>query len=324
MRALQVDSLDGPDGLHLVDLPEPSGDGQVLVDVTAAGVSFPDLLLSRGLYQMKPPPPFVPGVEVAGRVRSAPVGSDLAPGDRVAGFCMLGGFAEVVAVPEPLVWRIPGTITDEEAAGFLLNHQTALFALQRRGRLAPGETVVIHGAAGGVGTAAVQIARALGATVVAVTSSDAKAEVARRAGAHQVIDSGGPWAAELKALADGRGADLIVDPVGGDRFDESLRCLAPGGRLVVVGFTEGRIPSVAANRLLLKNIEVVGAAWGAWLGTDPGYFAEANRVLERLIAAGTLRPLVGTALPLAEGAEALRLLERREATGKVVLQVSAG
>jgi NADPH:quinone reductase len=321
MRAQRVESLDGPEGLRPADIPEPAGDGQVVIAVAAAGVSFPDVLMSRGLYQTKPPLPFVPGVEVAGTVRSAPGGSGLAAGDRVMAVTMLGGFAEVAVAPAALTCPLPPQFSMEQGAGLLLNYHTAHFALTRRARVVAGESVVVHGAAGGVGTAVIQVAKALGATVVAVTSSAAKADMARGAGADTVIDSGGDWAAEVRTLNAGRGADVIVDPVGGDRFDESLRCLAPGGRLVVVGFTEGRIPTVAANRLLLRNISIVGAAWGAWLGGDPALFPATVAALQPLIEAGRVTPPVGASYPLADAADALRLIEDRRAIGKVVLTV---
>jgi NADPH:quinone reductase len=321
MRAQRIEALDGPEGLRPADLPTPSADGQVLIDVAAAGVSFPDLLMSRGLYQMKPDLPFVPGVEVAGTVREAPAQSGFAAGDRVMAVTMLGGFAEVAAAPAALTCLLPAQFSFEQGGGFILNYHTAHFALTRRAALRPGETVVVHGAAGGVGTAAIQVARSLGAEVVAVTSSPAKAEVARGAGAQRVVDSGGDWPAELRSLNDGRGADVIVDPVGGDRFDESVRCLAPGGRLVVVGFTEGRIPTLAANRLLLRNISVVGAAWGAWLGGDPGLFAATVDALRPMIDSGAVAPVVGASFALDDAVAALRLIEERRATGKVVLTV---
>jgi NADPH:quinone reductase len=234
---------------------------------------------------------------------------------------MLGGFAEVAVAPAALTCPLPPQFSMEQGAGLLLNYHTAHFALTRRARVVAGESVVVHGAAGGVGTAVIQVAKALGATVVAVTSSAAKADMARGAGADTVIDSGGDWAAEVRTLNAGRGADVIVDPVGGDRFDESLRCLAPGGRLVVVGFTEGRIPTVAANRLLLRNISIVGAAWGAWLGGDPALFPATVAALQPLIEAGRVTPPVGASYPLADAADALRLIEDRRAIGKVVLTV---
>ena len=316
---MQVVALDGPEGLRLVDLPEPTADGQVVVDVAAAGVSFPDVLMSRGLYQVKPPLPFVPGVEVAGTVRSAPAGSGFATGDRVMAVTMVGGFAEVAVAPAAMTCALPAQFTIEQGAGFILNFHTAHFALARRAAVQAGETVVVHGAAGGVGTAVIQVARGLGAHVVGVTSTAEKAETARAAGAHQVIDTGADWPAAVRALNGGRGADVIVDPVGGDRFDESLRCLAPGGRLVVVGFTEGRIPTVAVNRLLLRNASVVGAGWGAWLGGDPGLFAETVAGLTPMIESGVVNPPVGARFPLEEAARALALIEGRQARGKVVL-----
>jgi NADPH2:quinone reductase len=321
MRVQRFETLDGPGSLVAADLPAPDGAGAVLIDVAAAGVSFPDVLMSRGLYQMKPPLPFVPGVEVAGTVREAPRGSGFSAGDRVMAVTMLGGFAEVAAASPALTCPLPSRFTPEQGAGFILNYHTAFFALTRRAALQPGETVVVHGAAGGVGTAAVQVAHSLGAEVVAVASTPEKAEFARSAGADRVVDIAGDWPAELRALRGGRGADVIVDPVGGDRFDESLRCLAPGGRLVVVGFTEGRIPSVAANRLLLRNISVVGAAWGAWLGGDPGLFAGTAAGLAPMIESGGVAPLVGAIFPLDRAADALRLIDERRATGKVVLTV---
>jgi NADPH:quinone reductase len=321
MRVQRIESLDGPESLRAADIAEPNSDGQVLIDVAAAGVSFPDVLMSRGLYQIKPPLPFVPGVEVAGAVRDAPAGSGFAAGDRVMAVTMLGGFAEVAAAAPSLTCALPPQLTFEQGAGFILNYHTAHFALARRAAVQGGETVVVHGAAGGVGTAAIQVARCLGATVVAVTSSPEKAEVARRAGAQQVVDTGGDWPADLRALNGGHGADVIVDPVGGDRFDESLRCLATGGRLLVVGFTDGRIPSVAANRLLLRNISVVGAAWGAWLGGDPGLFAATVDALRPMIDSGALAPLVRSTFALDDAVAALRLIDERRATGKVVLTV---
>jgi NADPH2:quinone reductase len=321
MRAQRIESLDGPDSLRAADIPAPDAAGQVVIKVAAAGVSFPDVLMSRGLYQMKPELPFVPGVEVAGTVREAPQSSGFSAGDRVMAVTMLGGFAEVAAAPSSLVCALPVQYSFEQGAGFILNYHTAHFALTRRAAVRAGETVVVHGGAGGVGTAAIQVARCLGADVVAVTSSPEKAEVARRAGAAEVIDTAGDWAGELRAHGGGRGVDVIVDPVGGDRFDESVRCLATGGRLVVVGFTAGRIPTVAANRLLLRNISVVGAAWGAWLGGDPGLFGATVDALQPMIESGGVATIVGATFALDDAASALRLIEERRAVGKVVLTV---
>ena len=324
MRALQLERLDGPDGLRLVDLPEPEAEGQILIDVVAAGVSFPDLLLSRGQYQMKPPLPFVPGVEVAGVVRSAPAGASVQPGQRVMAFTLLGGWADVVAAAPEMTFPIPEGWSFEAAAGTVMNYHTSHFALQRRGRLRAGETVLVHGAAGGVGTASVQVARGLGARVLAVVSGPEKAEVARRAGAEHAFLSTGDWVAEVKAATQGRGVDVVVDPVGGDAFDLSLKCLAPEGRLLVVGFAAGRIPEVKVNRLLLKNVDVVGVAWGAFLTLEPGLTQDIARALARLAEQGAVLPVVGPVFPLERAAEALRELEARRATGKVVLRLRAG
>jgi NADPH:quinone reductase len=320
MRALQVTRLEGPDGLELVDVPEPEGGDAVRIDVVAAGASFPDLLLSRGQYQIKPDPPFVPGVEVAGVVRDAPEGSGVQAGDHVMAFTF-GGFAETVLAPAAMTFPVPEGLGFDAAAGFIMNHHTAHFALHRRGRLAEGETVLVHGAAGGVGTAVVQVAKGAGARVIATASTPEKAEVARQAGADEAVLADEGWVQAVRELTGGRGADVIADPVGGDRFDASLRCLAPEGRLLVIGFTSGRIPEVAVNRLLLRNVDVVGVAWGAFLGVDPDLGRAIAEDLDRLVAAGHVRPVVGATYPLEEGAQALRDLEDRAAQGKIVLRV---
>ena len=324
MRALQLQRLEGPEGLTLVEAPEPEAGDQVLIDVVAAGVSFPDLLLTRGQYQMKPALPFVPGVEVAGVVRRAPSGATVREGDRVMAFTMFGGFAEMAVAPPELTFRVPERWSFEGAAGMVMNYHTAHFALHRRGRLKAGETVVVHGAAGGVGTATIQVARGAGARVLAVVSDERKAEVARKAGAHEVLLSTGDWVQGVREKTDGRGADLVMDPVGGDIFDRSLKCLAPEGRLLVVGFTSGRIPEVAVNRLLLRNIDVVGVAWGAFLMHDPALTPAIAKELAALADQGVVHPLVGPVYPLEQGAQALRDLEQRRATGKVVLRVRPG
>ena len=267
MRAVQIIDLTGPEtAVAEADLPEPEashmltpGSG-VVIDVHAAGVSFPEVLQTRGEYQIKPPLPFVPGSEVGGVVKSAPEGSGLAEGDRVAACCMLGAFAEVAVAPDFLTFPLPEALDFAQGAGLVLNHHTSYFSLRHRGRLSEGETVLVHGAAGGVGTATLQIAKGLGARTIAVVSSDEKERVAREAGADEVVRSDGAWKDEAKELSGG-GVDIVVDPVGGDRFTDSLRSLREGGRLVVVGFTGGSIPEVRVNRLLLNNTEVVGAGW---------------------------------------------------------------
>jgi NADPH2:quinone reductase len=327
VRAIQITDLSGPDSaLKLVDVPEPEashfmspGSG-VLVDVYAAGVSFPEVLQTRGEYQIKPDLPFVPGSEVGGIVRSAPDGSGLTPGDRVAAFCVLGAFAEVAASPAFLTFKLPDGFEFAQGASLVLNYHTAYFALMIRGRIAEGETVLVHGAAGGVGTASLQVAKGLGARTIAVVSNDEKEQVARDAGADEVVRSDGPWKDEAKELSGG-GVDIVLDPVGGDRFTDSLRSLREGGRAVVVGFTGGSIPEVKVNRLLLNNIDVVGAGWGAYVMSKPKVHGEIDAALRPMMEAGIVRPIVGARFPLERAADALNLIDGRGATGKVVLDV---
>ena len=327
MRAVQIVDLTGPSSaLAQVDLPEPEpshmltpGSG-VLIDVHAAGVSFPEVLQSRGEYQFKPPLPFVPGSEVAGIVRSAPQGSELNDGDRVAACCMLGAFAEVAVAPDFLTFPLSDELDFAQGSGLVLNYHTAYFSLKMRGRLAEGETVLVHGAAGGVGTAALQVAKGLGARTIAVVSSDDKERVAREAGADEVVRSDGAWKDEAKELSGG-GVDVVIDPVGGDRFTDSLRSLREGGRVVVVGFTGGSIPEVKVNRLLLNNTEVVGAGWGAFVMGKPNINEEIGAAINELVDAGFVRPIVGARFPFDGAADALELIDGRGATGKVVLDV---
>ena len=325
MRAIQITELSGPDSaLELVDVAEPDashpmtpGEG-VVVDVHAAGVAFPEVLQTRGQYQVKPPLPFVPGSEVAGTVRSASAGAGFEPGDRVAAFCMLGGFAEAAVAPTWLTFALPDALDFAQGAALILNYHTAYFSLRLRGRLQEGETVLVHGAAGGVGTASLQVAKGLGARTIAVVSSDAKEQVARDAGADEVVRSDGAWKDQAKELG---GVDVVLDPVGGDRFTDSLRSLREGGRLVVVGFTGGSIPEVKVNRLLLNNTEVVGAGWGASAMSKPELVREVGAEINRLADAGFVRPIVGERFPLERAAEALTLIDERRATGKVVLEL---
>jgi len=327
MRALQIVDLSGPaSALKLVDLPEPEpshmltpGSG-VLIDVHAAGVSFPEVLQTRGEYQLKPTLPFVPGSEVGGVVRSAPEGSGLAQGDRVAACCMLGGFAEVAVAPDFLTFKLPEQLDFAQGSGLVLNYHTAYFSLKLRGRLAQGESVLVHGAAGGVGTATLQIAKGLGARTFAVVSSDEKEQIAREAGADEVVRSDGSWKDEVKELSGG-GVDVIIDPVGGDRFTDSLRSLREGGRIVVVGFTGGSIPEVKVNRLLLNNVEVVGAGWGAYVMGKPQVNRDIGAALEPLIEQGFVKPIIGARFGLEQASEALAVIDERRATGKVVLDV---
>jgi NADPH2:quinone reductase len=328
MRAIQITELTGPDSaLTLADVPEPDpshpmtpGTG-VLVDVKSAGVSFPELLQTRGEYQLKPPLPFVPGAEVGGVVRAAPDGGALQPGDRVAAFCGLAGWAEVAVAPTFFTFKVPDSWDFAQGAALVLNYHTVYFALKIRARLAENESVLVHGAAGGVGTAALQVAKALGATTIGVVSTDEKEQVARAAGADHVVRSDGPWKDEARELSGG-GVDVVLDPVGGDRFTDSLRSLRSEGRAVVVGFTGGSIPEVRVNRLLLNNLEVVGAGWGAYVMGHPERITRIGDALQTMIDAGQVAPVVGARYPLEQAADALKLLDGRGATGKVVLDVA--
>jgi len=330
MKAIQIVEETGPDSaLALVDLPEPEpshaltpGAG-IVIDVHAAGVSFPEVLQTRGEYQLKPPLPFVPGSEVAGVVRSAPAGAQVNAGERVAAFCGLGGFAETAVAPEFFTFALAPALDFAQGAGLILNYHTAYFALALRGRIKEGETVLVHGAAGGVGTAALQVARGLGARTIAVVSNEAKQQVAEQAGADEVVLLGDSWKDEVKARSGG-GVDIVLDPVGGDRFTDSLRSLREGGRMVVVGFTGGSIPEVRVNRLLLGNTEVVGAGWGAYVMGKPDLNREVGAAIGRMVDEGVIRPIVGGRFPLDRAGEALHAIDERRATGKVVLDVRAG
>ncbi|HET6910063.1 MAG TPA: NADPH:quinone oxidoreductase family protein [Mycobacteriales bacterium] len=320
MRAMQITDLTGPrSALEMAELPKPERRaGQVLIEVHATGVAFPEVLQTRGMYQMKPPLPFVPGSEVAGVVIDADESAGVQPGQRVAAMCLLGGWADMVVAPAHSTFALQEELDFGQGAGLILNYHTAWFTLVTRGRLQAGETVLVHGAAGGVGTSTLQVARGLGARTIAVVSSDAKEEVARAAGADVILRSDGPWKDQAKELG---GVDVVIDPVGGDRFLDSLRSLREQGRMVVVGFTAGEIPTVKVNRLLLNNIDVVGAAWGEYALRRPDVMADTHREVSALIGAGFVSPMVGARFPLERAAEALVLLDERGATGKVVLDV---
>ena len=323
MRAIRVTTLGGPESLELVEVDEPiADDGGVVVDVHAAGVAFPDALLTRGLYQYRPELPFTLGAELAGVVRSAPQGAHVKPGDRVLGLTMIGGAMAETAVMSPdRVFPLPDDISFEAGAGLLFNDLTVFFALTARARLAKGETVLVHGAAGGIGTSTLRIAPALGASrVIAVVSTEEKKDVARAAGATDVVLADG-FKDAVAELTGGKGVDIVMDPVGGDRFTDSLRSLAPAGRLLVVGFTGGEIPTVKVNRLLLNNIDVVGVGWGAWTLTHPDSLAQQWNGLAGLLKSGKLAVPQPDVYPLDRAAEAVAALENRTARGKVVVRV---
>lgn len=322
MRAIHIPRLDGPSVAELVEIEEPGAAG-VVIEVHAAGVAFPDALQTRGLYQYKAPLPYIPGAEVAGVVRSAPAGAHVAAGDRVAALTLLtGGMAEVVTLPAERVFALPDSVSFEAGAGVLFNDLTVHFALRTRGRLAAGETVLVHGAAGGIGTSTLRLAPAFGASrVIAVVSTEAKGEIARAAGATDVVLADG-FKDAVAELTGGRGVDIVLDPVGGDRFTDSLRSLDVGGRLAVVGFADGDIPEVKVNRLLLRDLSVVGVALAPYLARYPDLGIRLHREVEKLLRRGALEPIIGGVFPLDRARDALRMLDERRASGKVVVDVA--
>lgn len=323
MRAIRISSLDGPAAVELVEVAEPeAAPGDIVIDVKAVGVSFVDALMTRGRYQVRPELPFVPGVEVAGIVRSAPAGAAVQAGDRCAAYVPRGGYAEVVAAKPAVTFLLPDELSFQQGAAFAMNFQTVHFALVRRGRLRAGEHVLVHGAAGGVGTAAIQVAKGLGATVTAVVDSAGTVSVAETAGADHVVVAGEGWADAVRTAAP-QGIDVTVDPVGGEYFADSIRLLRPEGRHLVIGFAAGGIPEIAVNRLLLKNIEVVGVYWGGFVERDDTVAAASAAELSRLAREGFVRPVVGGVYPLADAAKALQAIEDRATSGKVVLDVPA-
>ena len=322
MRAIVVDRWTEPRDLKLQQLPEPElGPGTVRVEVKAAGCNFFDILIVRGQYQVKPPFPFVPGSEVAGIVRAVGEGvEEFSAGDRVYGAVPLGAFAEQTVVPGLMLRGLPQGMSFEEAAGFPIVYPTSYVGLVHRTSLRPDETLLVHAAAGGVGIAAVQIGKALGAQVIATAGGPEKLEVARKAGADLVIDyHDASWIDAVKQATDGRGADVIYDPVGGDVFDGSLKCIAWNGRLLTVGYAGGRIPEVKVNRILLKNIAVVGLHWGAYGVKQPEVVRETFDALARLYEEGKIAPVVYRSYPLEAVPDALEALASRRTYGKVII-----
>jgi NADPH:quinone reductase len=320
VKALVAQELSGPSGLVYADVDDLADDGMVIVDVGAAGVSFPDLLLIKGEYQLKLDPPFVPGTEVAGVVRSAPADSGFTVGQRVTGLSMLGAWAERVALPPASVLPTPDGIDDGAAVCLLGNYYTMFFALVRRAALLAGETVLVLGSAGGVGTAAIQIAKALGAKVIAMVHRPGAMEFVESLGADVVLPLTDGWAQAVREHTDGRGVDVVVDPVGGEAFDDAIRVLATEGRLLVLGFASGGgIPTVKVNRLLLRNVSVVGVGLGEFINRTPGAQVEIGAGLGKLVEAG-LRPPPPVRYPLSEGRAALESLADGGIKGKVVLE----
>lgn len=323
MKALVCNTVtDDFSGLSVQDVPVPVvGEGEVLVRVKAASVNFPDLLMSQGRYQMKPELPFTQGMECAGIVEAVGEGvSAFSPGDRVVGGNKTGAFAEFALLPASSLSLVPDNMGFAEASAYPAAYLTAYVALVRRANLQPGETLLVHGASGGVGMAAVDVGKLLGATVIATSASDAKLDKVIAHGADYAINVAQGFRDKVKTLTGGRGADVIFDPVGGDVFDESVRCIAFDGRLLVVGFTSGRIPEVKANMPLIKGFSVVGVRAGEYGRRFPERGKENMEAIWKWAAEGNTRPRIHAELPLENWREAYRLLTDREVVGKVVIK----
>lgn len=324
MRALLCTAWGGPDDLSVGELPSPSpGPGEILVGVRACGLNFADTLMIQGKYQERPDFPFSPGLEVSGEVlETGPDVGELAPGDAVIALCGHGGLAEHVVVASDSAVRVPEGMDFVTAAGFAVVYGTAHVALKRRARLEPGEVLLVHGAAGGVGLAAVEVGRTMGATVIATASSRDKLAIAKDHGAHHVINYREErFRDRVKALTDDRGADVIFDPVGGEVFDESVRCINWEGRILVIGFASGSIPRLPVNLTLVKNMSVVGVYWGAYRKRDADVLRHSWRELLEWHSQGMLSPHVSATYPLEQAPEALASLMARRATGKVVVTI---
>jgi NADPH:quinone reductase len=315
MRAWRVHELGDPsEVMRLEDVEEPvPGEGQIKVRVRAAALNFPDVLMAQGKYQERPPLPFTPGVELCGetedgrRVIGGPAGGP-------------GAFAEYALMDTRDAWPVPDSLSDEKAAALHLTYQTGHVGLHHRAHLQAGEWLLVHAGAGGVGSAAIQLGKAAGATVIATAGGAQKAEVCRELGADHVVDyTAEDFVPVVKELTGGEGADVVYDPVGGDVFDRSRRCIAFEGRLVVVGFTSGRIPEAPANHALVKNYSVVGLHWALYKRKDPAVLGRAHDELVRLVTSGQIDPLVGSVLPLDQAPRALAALADRGTVGKVVL-----
>jgi len=324
MKAWQVSRPGEPeDVLELVETPVPvPGAGQLLVRVLAAVANFPDVLLCRGTYQVRPELPFCPGVELCAEVVEAGPGvTGFSPGDRVIGGAALphGAFAEYALMEAAAAAPAPEGLDDAEAAPFHVTYQTGWFGLHRRARLAAGETLLVHAAAGGVGSGAIQLGKAAGARVIGVVGGPEKAAVARELGADVVVDRyDEDFVAVVKDVTGGRGADVVYDPVGGEAFRRSTKCIAFEGRIVVVGFASGDIPAAALNHALVKNYSILGLHWALYQRLDPDAVRDCDAELSRLVAAGFVRPLISERLPLADVPDGLRRLAAGATTGRIV------
>jgi NADPH2:quinone reductase len=311
--------------LVLAEVPDPEpGPGQVLVRVLGAAANFPDVLMCRGQYQVRPPLPFTPGVELCGEVVAVGDGvTGVSAGDRVLGGSALpsGAFGELALMSSVL--PAPDGLDDAEAAAFFITYQTGWFGLHRRARLAPGETLLVHAAAGGVGSGAVQLGKAAGARVIGVVRGEQKAEVARALGADVVVDRlSQDFVEVVKEVTGGRGADVIYDPVGGDTYNRSTKCIAFEGRILIIGFASGQIPSAALNHALIKNYSIVGLHWGLYQTKEPQAIKDCHVRLSKLAADGAIRPLIGSRLGLDEVAAGVQRLADGEVVGRIVFTPS--
>ena len=322
MKAILCREWGSPENLRFEEVaPAPLAPTQARIRVRACGVNFADTLMIAGKYQEKPPLPFSPGMECAGVVTEVGEGvTSLARGDRVMAMTGYGGMAEEAIAPADRAFRIPASMSFEQAAGFPVIYGTVYYALVDRAGLAKGETLLVHGAAGGVGTIAVELGKMLGAKVIATAGSDAKVELAKRLGADHGINYSTQSVKDVvKELAPG-GADVVFDPVGGDVFDQTLRCIAPDARILIIGFASGRIPAIPANILLVKNTSVIGVYWGGFTRRDPDRNRRNFETMLRWMEDGTLRPPAITAYPLDRGAQAMSDLVERRSTGKLVVR----
>lgn len=323
MKALVCHAFGLPDTLVLEEIESPHVRmGEVKIKVKACGVNYPDGLLVQGLYQLKPPFPFSPGLEVAGEVLAVGEGvTHVKPGDTAIGVVNYGGFAEEVCVPGAMTLPMPSNMTFEQGAAFPLVYGTSHVALAHRANLQPGETLLVLGAAGGVGLTAVELGKKMGATVIAAASTPEKLALAQQYGADHLINyTTEDVRQRVQAITDGKMADVIYDPVGGDMFDAAIRCVAWEGRYLVIGFASGRIPELPVNRVLLKNSALVGVFWGAYALNKPQVMAQSFQTLLDWYTAGDLKPHISATYPLAQGAAALNALMQRQVLGKVVIQ----
>ncbi len=322
MKAVRCVELGGPEKLQVeeTELPQP-GEGEIRIKVAGCGVNFADSLIIQGKYQIRPTPPFTPGMEVAGKISAVgPSVEDLKRGQLVIGMTGVGGFAEEVICPVVDVMPCPDGLDPVVAAALPVAYGTAHLGLAHRARLQAGETLLVHGASGGVGLAAVEVGKRMGATVIATASSADKLEIAAEHGADHLINyAEGPFKDRVKELTGGLGANVIFDPVGGDVFDQSLRCIAWEGRIVVVGFASGRIPDVPANLTLVKNMAVMGVYWGAYRDRDPAVMTASFATLAEWLKEGALKPLISKIYPLEDTKQAITDLMERRAKGKIVV-----